>query len=99
MSKKSKKKLKKAAEELAQQILHIYWECYEPEPMRDRDGNLNSDKSYYNGMIDGFTFALTLIDKKAIPLLPQAIVTEPYELVYEEDNDVNYEEVESGIYL
>jgi len=87
MMNKYKKKNKKAVNELAYQILHAYYVDYAPESATNNDGSLNSDKAYFNGMIDGLTFALTLLDKKSVPMLPSALHNDAFELVFEPDND------------
>lgn len=77
---KAKRKIRKACKELARQIERTYYDDYvdETQPL---------DKSYFNGWIDGAQFALNLLDKKAVPLLPSVIETPAYSLQREDDND------------
>lgn len=89
---KAKKRLKKAKNELTAQIFQIYFEEVANARITLDDGSINSDYTYYSGMIDGFTFALGLLDKNDVPLLPmkediQTITIYPFELSYEDDND------------
>lgn len=75
---KSKRKMRKAIKELAYQIERTYYEDYVDETKE-------LDKSFFNGWIDGAQFALTLLDKKAVPLLPSVMETPAYKFVREEE--------------
>lgn len=89
---KAKKVLKRAKNELTAQIFQIYFEEVANARITLDDGSVNSDYTYYSGMIDGFTFALDLISKDVVPLLPtkediQTITIYPFEFSSEDDND------------
>lgn len=61
---------RKIAKELAKQIIEIRFEELEDTHMRDAEGNINSDYTFWSGVVSGMQFALEMLDKKAIPEIP-----------------------------
>jgi hypothetical protein len=92
---KSKKKMKKAINELAAEVFTIYFENVANARIKLTDGSINSDYTYYSGMIDGMNHALMLLDKKAVPLIPP---TEDIEAITVYPFFDLYDEVEPGLF-